>query len=261
MAELNGRPIDDSELMALALMDYGHFTAMRVEDRQVRGLSEHLARLTRDCRVLFGHELDEAELREYLRLAVAGNEGAFNLRVTVFDPKFDMGTPGKSGPPSVLVTTRPTAVWPPAPLTVQAVRYQRVLHAVKHIGLFEALLHRRAVQANGYDDALFHGDDFLVSEGATWNIGFFDGANVVWPDNDVLTGVTMKLLQQVHDDTVVASVDIRDIGSQMQAAFATNVTVGVRPITRINDLTLPADHDIFDVLRKEFVDIPPEPLV
>ena len=50
MAELNGAPITPEELQTLALINYGHFTSMRIEGGRVRGLSHHLERLARDCR-------------------------------------------------------------------------------------------------------------------------------------------------------------------------------------------------------------------
>ena len=101
------------------------------------------------------------------------------------------------------------------------------------------------VEHRRFDDALFHNNSHFVSEGATWDTGFFDGNAVIWPDGDILQGITMKLLQQVHEVTIVASVDIRNVGTSMKAAFATNVTVGVRPISRINDIEFPTDHSIF----------------
>ena len=119
--------------------------------------------------------------------------------------------------------------------------------------------HRRSAQLNGFDDALFVDDGSFVSEGATWNIGFFDGTQIIWPDAEVLPGVTMRLLQQVHDQTVTAPVSLAEI-PDMQTAFATNTTVGVRPISSIDDLSLPEDHPIFETLRNEYLEIPAEPL-
>ncbi|MFI5677035.1 aminotransferase class IV [Streptomyces cellulosae] len=58
MAELNRKPTTLDDLQSLALMNYGHFTSMRLGDGTVRGLSLHLDRLVRDCRIVFGVELD-----------------------------------------------------------------------------------------------------------------------------------------------------------------------------------------------------------
>ena len=50
---MNGVPADLDQIKALALINYGHFTSMRVDDQRVRGLSLHLERLMRDCRRVF----------------------------------------------------------------------------------------------------------------------------------------------------------------------------------------------------------------
>jgi branched-subunit amino acid aminotransferase/4-amino-4-deoxychorismate lyase len=128
---------------------------------------------------------------------------------------------------------------------------------VKHVGLFGALCHRRYAQLNGFDDALFVDASSFVSEGATWNIGFFDGDQVIWPTAPILPGVTMRLLDQAHDRTTTQPVTLSDV-PRMVAAFATNTTIGIRPIITIDDDQLRTDHPIIDILRKEYEDVPPE---
>ncbi len=258
MAELNGAPAPPGALQALGLINYGHFTSMRVRDQQIRGLSHHLERLVRDCRELFAVELDRDLVRQYVRHAIGDKSGSFIVRVTVFDPALELGNPGVAETePKVLVTTRPAEAWPPTPMRVQTAIYRRDLPAVKHVGLFGALLCRRSAQLNGFDDGLFMDSGSFISEGATWNIGFFDGERIIWPNADVLSGVTMQLLKQVHDRTITAPVNLRDVPG-MRAAFATNTAMGVRPVSVIDGIQLPADHSIFDVLRKEYEEIPAE---
>src|SRR5260370_22431171 len=205
---------------------------MRVDNQGIRGLSQHLDRLVRDCRVIFNSHLDRARVRELIRHAIADPAGSFILRVPVFDPDLQLGHLAARARPRVLITTRPAATLPSSPIKVQATAYQRELPEVKHIGLFGALWHRRQAEVNGYDDALFMDSSSFVTEGATWNIGFFDGDRVIWPSGEVLPGITMKLLKQVHDHTVTAPVSYRDIPG-MQAAFAVNTSIGVRAVTAI----------------------------
>ncbi|MBX7264781.1 aminotransferase class IV family protein [Micromonospora sp. Llam7] len=260
MAELNGTPITPKELQSLALINYGHFTSMRVENGCVRGLSHHLERLVRDCRKLFAVELDRGLIRQYVHQALDDRDGLFAARVTVFDPGLDMASPSRSPSyPGVLVTLREASTLPLPPLRVQSRTYTRDLPEAKHIGLFGALWHRRAAQLTGFDDAVFSDADGYLSEGPTWNLGFFDGADVVWPNAEVLPGVTMRLLQQVHDHTILAPVNLADLRG-MEAAFATNVTFGMRPISQIDDVELPTEHAILDDLCKEYEAIPAEPL-
>ncbi|MDL4776362.1 aminotransferase class IV family protein [Actinomadura xylanilytica] len=259
MAELNGAPASPDDLKALALVNYGHFTSMRMEDQRIRGLSHHLERLVQDCRTLFSATLDRQQVREYIRQATADQPGAFVVRVTVFDPELELGHPSSAAEPGVLVTTRPAGAWPLSPLHVQTAAYTRDLPRTKHVGLFGALWHRRNAQLDGFDDCVFTDPDAFVSEGATWNIGFFDGEQVVWPNAEVLPGVTMRLLQQVHEKTSLAPVNVSDL-PRMEVAFATNTAIGVRAITAINDIEYPREHPVFETLRKEYEEIPAESL-
>lgn len=259
MAELDGAPVTAEALQSLGLINYGHFTSMRVENQGIRGLSQHLDRLVHDCRVIFNSHLDRAHVRELIRHAIAGEPGSFIVRVTVFDPDLQLGHLAARAKPRVLITTRPAATLPASPIRVQATVYRREVPEVKHVGLFGALWHRRQAELNGYDDALFMDASSFISEGATWNIGFFDGDRVIWPSGEVLPGITMKLLKQVHDHTVTAPVSYRDIPG-MRAAFAVNTAVGVRAIGAIDDARLSDDDPIIDTLRKEYEEIPREHL-
>lgn len=251
MALLNGRPADPDALRTLALTNYGHFTSMRVDDQHVRGLTRHLERLVRDCHTVFGADLDPDRVRQYVRDAVGDKPGAFVVRVTVFDPALDMGCPVAANAPQVLVTHRSAGPLPLPPLRVKTARYQRDVAQVKHTGLFGALHHRRAAQLAGFDDALFVDPDGFVSEGGTWNVGFIDEVGVVWPKADVLPGITMALLQELRAHTVapVAAHALPDI----QAAFATNTTIGVRAISAIDDIQFPTEHPVLIELRESFL--------
>lgn len=258
MPSLNGAPVSLDQVQTLALVNYGHFTSMRVDHKHVRGLSHHLDRLVGDSRLLFNSELDRDMVRTLVRDEVATTElDSFVVRVTVFNPSVDLGHPSAGGNLSVLVTTRPAGPKYPDPIRVQTVAYMRDLPKVKHVGLLGAMWHRRSVQLNGYDDALFIDRASFISEGATWNVGFYDGERIVWPNSEVLPGVTMRLLQQVHDKSVSMPVSLRDC-PMMIAAFATNTSIGVRPIAEIDGVRFKVNHEIFDVLRKEYEEIPPE---
>ena len=257
MAQLNGVPATPDELQALALTGYGHFTSMRVDQGAIRGLSQHLERLVRDCRMVFDADLDREQVRQYVRDAVAGRkDGSFVLRVTVFDPELDLGHLHPAEP-GILVATRPVGAMPAEPIRVRAATYVRDEPLIKHVGLFGQLRHRRAAQLAGWDDAVFVDDARFISEGVTWNIGFFDGERVIWPDAEVLPGITMQLLKQVHSRTISAPVNLSDL-SGIEAVFATNTSIGVRAISAIDDRLFPTEHHIFATLRKEYEEIPPE---
>ncbi|MGI5436455.1 aminotransferase class IV family protein [Streptomyces shenzhenensis] len=257
MAELNGNPVTLDELQSLALTNYGHFTSMRMEDGTIRGLSLHLDRLVRDCRIVFGVELDREQTLSYIRRAAEGVTGIAGLRVTVFDPGIDMGRPSDAKDPHILVNLRPAGAMPPAPLTAKSFTFTRDSAAVKHIGLHSQLRIRRDAQLAGFDDAVFVEPDGRVSEGGTWNLGFVDqDGTVIWPDAPVLPGTTMLLLQGLDaPKQVTAPVQLADLPN-MAAAFATNTTIGVRSVSAIDDTQFPQDHPVLEALRVGYVGIP-----
>ncbi|MEV4615670.1 aminotransferase class IV family protein [Kitasatospora sp. NPDC049258] len=253
MAELNGRPVTLAELQALALTNYGHFTSMRVENGRTRGLPLHLARLARDCQALFGVDLDLDRVRTFARQALPP-VGESVLRVTVFDPALDLNHIGGDAQPQILVTSRPAGPMPLPPLRVRSVVHTRDLAAVKSVGLVGQLRHRREAQRTGFDDALFTDSDAVVSEGGTWNVGFVRDDQVIWPDADCLCGTTMELLRQVRPSTTT-TVRLPDLAA-FDAAFATNVGIGVRSISAVDGLPFPDTHPVVEELRKLYTELP-----
>jgi branched-subunit amino acid aminotransferase/4-amino-4-deoxychorismate lyase len=183
------------------------------------------------------------------------------VRVTVFAPDLDLGRPGAHLQPHVLVTTRAAPSGRASALRLTCVRYQRDLAEVKHVGLFSTVYHRRVAQLAGSDDVLFLDDTGRVVEGATWNIGFFDGQQVVWPRSACLPGVTMRLLKQALLDSgvpwVEAPVDLYAVAG-MQAAFVTNAAVGVRAVRSIDHVGFQADVPIVGLLQQRYLDVTEE---
>ncbi|MFY1649956.1 aminotransferase class IV family protein [Solwaraspora sp. WMMB762] len=254
---LNGKPVDLDHLRILGLTNYGHFTSMRVDAGRVRGLALHLDRLTRDCRALFGAELDQHEVRSYVRQVVGSAESTV-ARVTVFDPDLDLGYPASASRPQVLVTTRAVSSVPPRPLVLATRCYERDVPAVKHLGLFATMFHRRQAQLAGFDDVLFVDREGFISEGATWNVGLIEGDEIVWPQAPVLPGITMALIQQVRAG-LERRVDVSEL-NRYTAAFTTNAAVGVRAVTAIDTTRWSDMTPLVEQIRKDYSAIPGEPL-
>ncbi|HKR49324.1 MAG TPA: aminotransferase class IV family protein [Pseudonocardiaceae bacterium] len=256
MAELNGVPADPDQVQALGLTNYGHFTSMRVDGQRVRGLSPHLERLIRDCRRVFGADLDPDRIRYFIRQALVDVSRSVMVRVTVFDPDLELGNPGADAQPHVLVTIRPAAQLPLSGLCLQSAVYRRDMPDVKHVGLFGSLQRRRIAQRNGFDDVLFTDADATISEAATSNLGFIDGDRIIWPAADCLPGVTMRLISEARDEHVTTAPITLDQLADVDAVFATNAAVGIRTISAIDDIQWPAEHPVLSVLRKQYTGIP-----
>jgi branched-subunit amino acid aminotransferase/4-amino-4-deoxychorismate lyase len=258
--QLNGVPPTTDQVKALALTNYGHFTSMLTEDGRVRGLSLHMQRLARDCRLLFDADLDADRVQHYVREAMVDQAPRTVARVTIYDPGLDLGTIGSAADPHVLVTTRTAGDGEPGPLRLQAASYRREMPAVKHIGLFGALRCRRTAQREGFDDVLFLNQDGTISEIATSNIGFVRDGDIVWPRSEWLTGITMTLLNQAMDEPIrTEPVALSDLPNT-DFAFATNAATGIRPVTSVDDHSWPVEHPTLKQLCDLYADIPAEQL-
>jgi 4-amino-4-deoxychorismate lyase len=242
--ELNGRTATADELRALALTNYGHFTALQAGAGRVRGLDLHLARLDAGTRELFGTSLDTALVREWLRTALAGRDGDAAVRITVFSRAFDRERPARAFAPDVLVTVTPPRHADATPVRLQTFHHERALPAIKHVGTFALFHHRRLAQLAGFDDALFVDASAAISEASIWNIGFFDGARVVWPIAPQLHGVSMQLLDHGLRALGIASesrrVTCADLAT-FRSAFLTNAGCPVRMVASIDDVELEVD--------------------
>jgi branched-subunit amino acid aminotransferase/4-amino-4-deoxychorismate lyase len=260
MIRLDGAPVTADEAGAIAVLNYGHFTAMRTDRQRIKGLRLHLDRLVRDCELVFGKALDAGRVRGLLRQVAAELDEPTMLRATVFDP-----TLLSDREPSVLVTTRAARVapagrddQPDAGPRLRTVDYARDLPTVKHLGFFGPLHERRLAQAAGFDDALFTARG-RICEGPTWNIGVVLGDELIWPDDDCLPGITRALIQRILDDARVAwsvrSVTVAELG-QARAAFITSSGIGVHQVSAIDGVRLPGDAGLLALLRTGYADLP-----
>ncbi|MGQ4620049.1 aminotransferase class IV, partial [Nocardia sp. R7R-8] len=239
-------------------VNLGHFTSMRCENGAVRGLSLHLDRLTRDCRAVFDAELQPERVRELVRHALRETDEPVTVRVTIYDPAIELGRPGAPAEPHVLVTMRPAPQAQPGPLRLQSAAYARDLPTVKHVGLFGAMTMRSGAQRAGFDDVLFTDPDGTISEIATSNIGFItEHGQLVWPQANMLVGITMRLINQSRDNGIVSKRITLSQLRRFSGAVATNAAVGVRPVSRIDDIEWP-EHELVAILRKEYESIPPQ---
>ncbi|KJS56219.1 aminotransferase class IV [Streptomyces rubellomurinus] len=258
--EIDGAPADPARLAALGLLNYGHFTTLRVEAGGVRGLALHLDRLERDCRALFAAELDRAAVRERIRAVLPADGAPVIVRVTVYDPALGLERPSAPAAPALLVTTRPAPAAEPGPLRVRTVAYRRELPEVKHTGLFGLVHHRRQAQLAGFDDVLLTEADGLVVEGATWNVGFLDGDRLVRPEGPSLPGVTEALLAGAYRGPQTRRPVRRDELGGYQAAFAVNAGAGLRPLAAVDGTAFDTAHPLLAELRAAYRGVAAEPV-
>jgi 4-amino-4-deoxychorismate lyase len=252
--ELNGRAPEPAELHRIAVAPYGHFTRMQVRGGRVRGMALHLARLDDGNEAFFGRRgdvEDELRLRGLIRHALGGVRDA-SVRVAY--------VPSDTGRPDVLVSVGdPGDDSPGPPLRVRSEVYQREWPEQKHASTMGLRYAQRRAQAAGYDDALFLGPDELVREGSMWNVAFWDGEQVVWPQAPVLKGVTMVLLQ-VAMTMAGTPWSIRPVRRgelpDLLAAAAVNSRCAAQPIAGIDEIGYGEHGALTEVLSAAWATVP-----
>ena len=252
--EVNGRAATLTDVATPALINFGHYTSMQVRRHRVRGMAQHLDRLVGSTRELFDVALDADQVRAWIRHAVAESPDAA-VRVNVFRRNPD-------GPVSVMVTVRPPNDPPSTPLRLWTVPYQRPVPHIKHVGSFGQIYYGRLAAGRGYDDALLTADDGTISETTVANIGFFwrdrraplSAAGVVrWPDAPCLIGTAMALLGGERGPVRVADLPT------VLGAFVAN-SIGIVPVGRIDELTLPFDDRLMASVRDRYDAVPWDPI-
>jgi branched-subunit amino acid aminotransferase/4-amino-4-deoxychorismate lyase len=259
----NGHPATTEDLRALALRNYNHFTVMQIRGRAVQGLHLHLQRLQAATRELFAMELDPDRVIADLRhLLEAANTSDCSARITVFSRDFDIDDPGRVSNIDVLIALGPPSAATAAPLRVKTYRHERVLPQIKHAGTFPLFHFRRQARLDGYDDALFVDAEGRISEGSIWNVGFWDGARVVWPQAPALRGIMEQLLEaglrDLRVEQVRREVALADLPG-FRAAFA-SYSRGIHVLAAIDGIPFETGPGLPERLMEALATRPWEPI-
>jgi branched-subunit amino acid aminotransferase/4-amino-4-deoxychorismate lyase len=244
----NGRPAGD--LAPLAFAGYAHFTAMQVRGRRVRGLDLHLDRLRAASLELYGNALPDDLVRDLLRTAVDAGPEDVSLTATVFSPKGEFTA--ASAQPELLVRTGPPSFGPAGPLALMTFEHERFLPTLKHVGEPAKTYALRQAIAAGYDDAAFTNRHGHLTEGTIWNLAFWDGTSVVWPQAEILTGTTMGIVRrQLEVPQRTTEVTPESLSTFTGAVVMNSWSPGI-PVSRIGSTEFPAAPEFLDLLHQAY---------
>ena len=247
---LNGRAPTIEELAVFAQVNYGHFTTLQVIERRARGFSLHLQRLVAATRELFGSELDTDRLRTQLSRVIG--DAPLSLRISVFSLAFDRAHPERPVAADVLIATRPVRAPSSGSLRLKSMTCARVLPHLKHVGMFDVLQLSRQARIEGFDDVLLTTSAGAIAEGSTWNIGFWGGRRVTWPNAPALRGTTLQLiergLREQGVESVSAPLHLDQLGG-FRSAFMLNAGSVGPMIESIDAHALAAEDDVLRMLK------------
>lgn len=203
-ANINLQPANAAQLVPMAFAGFAHFTAMQVRNRKVKGLDLHLARLRNASNKLFGIALPDSLVQSYIRQAIESGPHDQSLTVTVFARDGEFTAASMDVAPDVLVRTGPPSDGPSGPLRLSVIEYERPLPQVKHVGEVGKTYYLHKAIRQGFNDAAFIDRQGRLSEASIWNLVFWDGKSVIWPEAAMLTGTMMGIVQRQLDRLGIA---------------------------------------------------------
>lgn len=261
VVQRNGQTASTSTLAPLAFAGFAHFTAMQVREGRIRGLDLHLERLHYASMKLFGRALPDEQVRAYLRTALKNGPANLSLVTTVYSPAGEFTTDGADAELEVLVRTSPASSGPQGPLALATVEYERILPTVKHVGEVAKTYFLHKAVEQGFDDVAFLDRQGRLSEGSIWNLAFWDGSTVIWPEADILIGTTMSILRRQLDQLGipqrVQEIPLADLPALAGGVVMNSWTPGIS-ISRIGPVLLPDAPAFLELLHRAYL---AEPLI
>jgi branched-subunit amino acid aminotransferase/4-amino-4-deoxychorismate lyase len=255
VVQRNGRAAHVEELAPLAFAGYAHFTAMQVRGGKIRGLDLHLQRLRFASQELFGRALPDDRIRSYLRAAVQGHAADLSLVANVYEPAGEFTVAGRDVELDVLVRTGAAASGPAGPLSLAPFEYERVLPEIKHVGEIAKTYYMRKAADSGFDDAAFLDRRGRLSEGSIWNLAFWDGAAVIWPEAEMLTGTTMGIVRRQLDRLGIPQrtrvITLDDLPALAGAVVMNSWSPGIA-VRRIGSVSLPEAQSFVELLHRAY---------
>ncbi|UXI04556.1 aminotransferase class IV family protein [Photobacterium sp. TY1-4] len=258
---LNGRAATSDDLAPLAFAGHAHFTAMQVRDHQIRGLDLHLARLRTASLALYGQAISVEQVLTQLRQACALNPAHFSLMAYVYSASGEFTPAENNAQLSLLLRTAPPHNGPQGPLALKSFEYERILPQFKHVGEIGKTYWMRQAVADGFDDAVFIDRLGRYSEASIWNLAFWDGEAVIWPQAPVLPGTTLGIVRRQLDklgmpqrEQKLTQTDI----AHFKGAVVMNSWTPAVPVRQIDTVSLPISEPFLSILHQAYRN---EPLI
>jgi branched-subunit amino acid aminotransferase/4-amino-4-deoxychorismate lyase len=126
---------------------------------------------------------------------------------------------------------------------------------VKHVGEVAKTYYLRQAVDQGFDDAAFVDHRGRISEGSIWNVAFWDGSAVVWPEAEMLAGITMGIVRRQLDrlgvPQRVEEVTLAGLPALAGAVVMNSWTPGLA-VHRIGPVSLPEAPSFVEVLHDAY---------
>ena len=135
-----------------------------------------------------------------------------------------------------------------------AVQHERPLPAIKHVGEASKTYYLRQAVRQGFNDAAFVDSSGRLSEATIWNLAFWDGEHVVWPDAAMLPGITMGItrrqLEKFGAPQRQEAITLERLKG-LEAAVMNSWTPGIA-VSQIDTVRLPESETFIALLHQAY---------
>ncbi|MFQ6605608.1 MAG: aminotransferase class IV [Fidelibacterota bacterium] len=210
---------------------FGAFETLRQNaDGSVILPDEHVRRLTSSLEAIgLNSPFTLLEIRSMIdRIAQRGNGSLRRIKIIVV-------------PEGVALLSEPIRIASEIyqGVAMKTVIQKRPLPEVKSLSYLECFLSYRDARNAGYFEALIVGPEGEVFEGSRSNIFWVDGKELFTREAEVLPGITRQLVIDLSSAPVrYASINVSEL-KRKEEVFITSSTLGIVPVTRIDDFSLP----------------------
>lgn len=244
---IDGAFVEESEATLpvsdlVILRGYGVFDFLRTYNGVPFHLEGHLKRLRNSATLIcLACPWSVEELSAIVNETLARNgysESNIRLLVTGGDSE-DSISPGQN--PRLLVMVRPIGEYPrewySQGVKIITARLNRYIPGAKSVDYIRAIVTLRDAEAAGAIESLYVNQDDQVLEGTTSNLFMVSDNKVVTPSDDILPGITRKVLLDLLRPEV--SLELRAISRQELLAadeiFMASSTKEVVPVVQVDE--------------------------
>ncbi|WP_299143784.1 aminotransferase class IV [uncultured Vibrio sp.] len=126
---------------------------------------------------------------------------------------------------------------------------------IKHVGEIGKTYYLHQAVKQDFDDAVFIDSNNRISEGTIWNLAFWDGETIIWPEAGMLKGTMMTMVQRqltkLNIPQRTESVTLEYLAKLKGAAVMNSWTPGVS-VGEISTQKFMLSNELLELLHKAY---------
>jgi len=246
-------------------LGHGIFETILVVNGKIPLLEYHWSRANESAKKLYidiniSYEDFKYQINRLIKVNNLMNDIA-SIRVTITHGEAARGIfPTSPTEPNIIYTASKIAAPTNSALTAVVVKTKRnensISSQVKSISYLDNILAKKEAIDAGYDEAILLNSKGLVSEGSITNIFIIKNNKIYTPPlkSGALPGITRKVLLEHNPNITEKDISLKFL-LDADSIFLTNSLMGIKPVSKINELKKEIDPIIEDFYIQFFKNI------